>query len=310
MNLKQHQWRLGTIKPKLNRSKDVKLKVHFPTIRQDINKFKSIADGDGVDAEKAERVLKFIKAISEQVNMKECTLPIDWVIDDATERLSAKSLDLWHDDSIGFNAIDYVDKDFHNIYILSFKELANMIAYNMMFYEYGEDICSINKKLADIGTEIPAPSSRLCKLFEGEEPYESAKYMRVSNSPYYNYETDKLQEYFYEGIQFNGKSYWEAVHSSCLRAAAFIASDIFEVCSNCYNNFPKLCYYDAEQVVFVTLNNEINSSIITELLRPVTMQAFGRQFDVYINYRIITKDGEWNNDNIKELIGKDEQDSE
>lgn len=173
-------------------------------------------------------------------------------------------------------SVDYINLKNEQVVYLDYTELANIIAFELMYRDMGETHSTMEEKLADIGIVSVYSGKALTKHFS-EKVYELSKLMHVADSPYLVEGSGTITDYF-GAKEFKSKSYKEVVSHSCRSAMSFIVEALLKKCAG--NNIKfKLCgVFDTG--IYLLVSSQVDSYIKQQLKETVYIRTFGRKLEV------------------------------
>lgn len=171
---------------------------------------------------------------------------------------------------------DYINLENGKMVYLDYKELADILAFEIMYRDLDETNESMEEKLSDVGIISISNSTVLTKYFK-ESPYELSKVLRISSSPYLVPGTNKVVDYF-GNKEFDSASYRGVVGYSCRSAMSFVTEALMQKCATSGLKF-KICgVFDTGIAVMV--GNKDNLDIQKELAETIYIRTFGRKLEV------------------------------
>lgn len=180
-------------------------------------------------------------------------------------------------DKEGISSTDYIKVPSDSSLVsIDYSRLANILAYELMYREYGETNRSIEDKLKDVGVIVTYPDTLLLDVISDDTPYFDSKIFKVSSSPYYSNEDEEVYEYF-QGKSFSTKYYAEPVSYSCKHALSFILDELLTKWAGASLQVT-LCSINDTSIKCLVKNEEKEE--FTALSSGVTtIRLFGRLFD-------------------------------
>lgn len=176
----------------------------------------------------------------------------------------------------GIYTTDYINLENNKMVYLDYAELADIIAFEMMYRDLGETNDTIEDKLSGIGILSISESSELTKYFT-DSPYELSKLLRVASSPYLVPGENKMVDYFGRKT-IDTDRYREIVSYSCRCAMAFIVEALMKKASS--NGLKiRLCGVFDTGVCLIVPEKE-NVDIQKEVAEAVYIRTFGRKLEV------------------------------
>lgn len=178
----------------------------------------------------------------------------------------------------GINAIRYAVVDENSAVVYADNSmLADMIAYEMMYRDLGDNIEDIENELMECKITSVESSTRMRNLFSHMDisPYKLSRDIKVIDSPYKGIETGKLVKYFTcdeERLKENEK-YHEVVYEVCKKINIII---MMEITSNVRGVTP-LCVGDT-YYGFRVDRDKLDKA--TQIASEVCIRVFGRTFNI------------------------------
>jgi hypothetical protein len=249
------------------------------SINIDIDSLKSDIDAMELKLSKpfSSKDKKNIKAIRERLlkilsRTEENTLEIIWTVDN--ELIRAYPFDLVHIPEYNIEMTDYISVGDEHLVRVSYRDVLEIIALDMMYRELGETLQSMEEKLSNIGITVINPSIELTKHFE-DNALNLSKILRISDSSYCSADGREIYDYFGQKT-FKCDYYRDVVGYSVKRALTIITSSIIRVL-NSHGIKYKLCSISESGIYFITDSDEELDKIISE---SAVVRAFGRKFEV------------------------------
>lgn len=275
----QQDFSLNELNNLLLKYGDTELSFNKQIIRDDIARLKKeLATIDGTKKLGAIRQAKINSAIAylERILAKaeNGVVKINWSINDNT--LKSYPVEMKSIPEYKIYSTDYINLCHEKMVYLDYKELADIIAFEIMYRDLGETHQTMEDKLADIGIVSITDSSKLTEHFI-DSPYELSRIFKAEDSPYLVEGKGKILDYF-GNKEFDSNSYREVVSYSCMSAMAFITEALLHKCYTLGIRF-KLCgVYDTG--IYILIDNTDESDIQEKLHEAVYIRTFGRKFEV------------------------------
>lgn len=172
-------------------------------------------------------------------------------------------------------AADYIQLTNEVMIHVEYKQLADIIAFELMCRDLGETSDSIEDKLKDIGIIKIHNCEELTKYFE-DSPYQLSKILRVGESPYLNSNKKMIYDYF--GNVFKADRYYEVVRSSCRYAMSFVVESIL---SKIVPIGLKVHIASVDETgIYLVADKSVEQTITRIVSESVNVRSLGRQFEV------------------------------
>lgn len=158
---------------------------------------------------------------------------------------------------------------------INYKEVADLIAFELMHRDMGETHTSIERKLGEVGLVTIRESNVITRHFK-ESPYELGRDLYILSSPYIEYNNNTIESYFSKQFEVEEiKKYRDVVEHSCTSALTLIVESILK------NNTQekekiRLCGVSGTSISVAT-----SESNVAKLNKSVNIRVFGRRFESY-----------------------------
>lgn len=165
---------------------------------------------------------------------------------------------------------------------ISLKEIAELIAFEIMFRDLGDTHDSIEKILSDCGIVSSEESCIITDHFKDLDiasVYELSKYFSIEDTPYYSKECSVVKDYF-NSKQFKTNKYRDVVSYSCRYAATIIGNSIMKRCS-VSNKIDAYIIRVTDTSITLIINDK--STDINKLIDDITLRSFGRHFKIKVS---------------------------
>lgn len=274
-NKTQHNALLGTF----NKLSEVSVNINRELLIKDIEKLKDMLKEPKSKIDKT-NIKKLIVYLEKLLNslLEDSTFELCWEIRDNIPQ--SYPFNLVNEKVYGINICNYIEVDRNEKLVqMDMTDLADIISFEIMARDLGETHESIETLLKDCGIIGFESASLLTDFFRdsGDNIYELSKSMRIEETPYYSYDTKKVNDYF-SSKEFSTKEYREVVDYSCRYANAIIANSIIKNCNRC-NPDIKLIMLNATNITFIVHDiDEI--SIKNNIIEEISVRAFGRRFKI------------------------------
>lgn len=259
----------------------VELKLSNDIMEADIAKLQGIKQEQGGELSKVmkgniAKAINYIKMVQSKSKQED---KFTWAVDGG--ELYSTPFELVELTQLGINAVDYVELTAEKMIAVGYAELANIIAFELMFRDLGENHESMEDKLGSIGLTAIHPSSAITGLIDSKA-FEMSKVLKIGDSAYLNKDTREIHSYFYKDIR--AKGYREVVKSSCLEAINIIVSTLIPQMIT--QGMQVKLYSVSETGFYMSVPEGQDISILKSLDYTVTVRTFGRRFEVLPNIRV------------------------
>lgn len=198
---------------------------------------------------------------------------VNWVVD--KHIIKSYPIEMKSIPEYRIDTTDYINLQSEKIVYLDYSELADIIAFEIMYRDLDETHKSIEDKLSDIGIISVTDSKILTKHFS-ESPYKLSKILHISDSAYLKSGNEKIVDYF-GNKEFKADGYREVVSNSCLSAMSIIVESLLK--KQCTNLKFKICGV-FETGIYLMIDRELNKYSKEMLLESVYIRTFGRKLEV------------------------------
>lgn len=279
ITLKQGAYDLGQLNNLLLKCNESEIELNSAMIDEDIAKLKRklASPLNRNDKKNMEVITNYLNTLNKYAKTGESYL-MTWSIDKWAFKCSP--VDLKHFTPYNIRATDYINISSSKLVHIDYRDVYEIIAFDMMYRDLDETMKSMEEKLRDIGVATVVPSSRLTKLIE-DSPLDFSKFMRIGSSSYASVDAKISWDYFgttyNSGESFSSKCYAECVGRSVDVAQLLIAKMILTVFNEQGFEF-RICAINEEGFYFLIDN--LGSVDINSVLESVVVRAFGRKFEV------------------------------
>lgn len=230
---------------------------------------------------KANRLKAYLKEVRPFKYAYDNFIRILWSIDPMTGAFSfpIKLKDYMDDPLIGVGPYECLNLGQNqSIANVRYKDLANIIAFEMMHRDLGESHKSIEAKLKDVGILSKFPCKIILDIIDKQEPYKDSKFMRIENSICYNKDTNEMYDYFRTSSQ-NTDLYQIPVGRSIQKALSIILATLMQNLDKTNIRY-SLCLLDGYTLGFL-IDKRDKKAFEEAVSEEVTVRVFGRLFDTY-----------------------------
>lgn len=279
IDLMQHKVDIKALSNNIVNNDEIKLNLNKDLIARDIQMLTSELKHphtkcDKINLEKLKTYLnRLINKLDEDGSMETC-----WRV--YKNHLETYPINLINQPLYKINCANYINvADNCKMVHIDTTDLADIISFEIMFREFGEDHNSIEELLKDCGIIGYEDSTILTDYFKenNDNIYYIGSGFRVSDTPYYSQDTKKVKDYF-GCTEFKSDSYKPILDYSCLVANSIIMNTIVK---NCINNKVAVKPLMVSTVsIDVLLENIDEQDIRDNILEDVSIRAFGRKFKI------------------------------
>ena len=165
---------------------------------------------------------------------------------------------------------------------IDLKNMADLIAYEYIHRDLGEDHQSMEELLSGIGLVGANEPDILLDKFksDGDDMYILSQSLMVGDTQYLSPDTGLIYDYFHTKTfdTYKNKYYNDAVNYSCRYAAVMITNSILKKC-DLQNIKYKLIAITPISISLI-INNEKEINFEKDLMEDITLQLFGRIFSI------------------------------
>ena len=257
---------------------EISISLNEDTIKDDIEKYKEqyvkIKEKGRASKNHLENIEKIIKYLQGLLSKSQKdNLSIKWVVD--KNIVKSYPIEIKSIPEYKLQATDYINiNQDEEIVYMDYTELADIIAFELMYRDLGETRETLENKLENIGIISVYDSNELTKYFE-ESPYALSKLLRIGKSPYKNTDNELLS--YFGDKAFKTGRYLEPVRYSCMYAMTLIVEDILK--SSIESSIKiRLCGI-CDTGIYIIKSKE-DKAIMNILQDNVCIRALGRKFEV------------------------------
>ena len=191
------------------------------------------------------------------------------------------------------NIANYIELDSNKKYIsMDMIDMADIIAYEFINRDLGEDHASIEKLLEQCGLIGYEDASLLINKFkaDGDEMYKLSQQMFVGETTYLEADVDRnLIDYFYtKKFSMGDKTtYRDVVNYSCRYANNIVANSIVSNCGAIGINLRPISVAPTYIDFILTEKQGSTVNIDRDIMDKISIHAFGRKFIVTPKLTII-----------------------
>lgn len=276
----QQNFSLNSINSLLPKYGNTDIQLNVDNIRSDIQRLDTELSNlklnklvDGVKKVKElEYAIEFLNRLIDKT--EDGVLSLGWNVTDNV--IKSYPIELIDIPNLKIHSTDYIKLDKEKIVFLDYKQLVDIIAFEIMHRDLGEDHKSIESLLTDIGIVGIRDCDILTNYFK-EDMYRVSKFLRVSDSPYLIPGTKYILDYFGKK-EFKATTYEEVVFYSAKEALSLVVESMLKKCKE--NSIEiKLCSI-TDLGIYLIVNGNIKDSLWEIIKENVYVRAFGRNFEV------------------------------
>lgn len=262
---------------KLTRHGKVSFKVNRELIDMDITSLEnSISKSKNkVSNENMKRIIEYLEKFKNRLNRND-KISLSWqYVDDI---LVSSPIDIMDFGLYGVRMCDYFVIDDGAFIRVTFEDIKDIIAFELMHEDLGYDFKRIENDLGDIGPIHTNDIKVLKELWENEcEPYKDSLYMAIDGSSYVDESEDVIYDYT-QRYKYKKDKYYEVVEKSCRRVMTQLLDSLLYTVSVGIKY--KICDVNRDSfTLYIEDKNHING-MRAELNKSVCIQCVGRRFEV------------------------------
>lgn len=225
-----------------------------------------------------EQIQKYLENLSKTVD-SEGGIELTWKY--TKGRLSCSPISLLNCRPYKINAVDYINVGCQTLFQIDYKDVYELIAFEMMYRDIGETHESMEERLKNIGILTVSPSRIITDIFDGESPVEMSRYMKISDSPYATDNGRLSWDYFYsaggEQTAFQSMTYKECTDKTFEIITLILTKSILGNFIKCGIQ-AQVCAIDTDG--FYIISTPDSREAIEKNLDSVVVRIFGRKFEV------------------------------
>ncbi len=222
---------------------------------------------------------KYLDKLLKSCNNEESKLEICWTTSKDNKLPYTYPVSIVNYPTYSINSCNYISLGENDKLIeINLLPLCNLIAFELMYKDFGETHESIEELLKDYNLIAIHDSSVFNDLLKDCSPemsiYDMAQHMRIEDCAYKTFETGEVNDYFYS-TRFKTNRYSEVVNYSCHYAAILIANSIIKGYLRAVKDYKMLMISDTSIAFVVTTDKDIN---VNDVVEPISVRLFGRKF--------------------------------
>ena len=268
------------------------IKMNIDMVKSDIDRLKrqiGIAHNK-IDDLNIKSLIKYLELLLRYIDKETGTLELGWHLD-YDNLPKAYPISFINEPIYKIDISNYIELSSNQKLIsINFKPMAELIAYEYMYRDLGEDLGSIEELLSDTNLVGTQGSNKLLDKFreDGDDIYNLSKTMMIDDCPFIATRDREIHDYFNtKTFKLTKKScYKEVVQYSCKYATSIIATNILKKCIN-KNIEYILIGIDDTSINLIINNYSSNIDLKKDILEPVSVQIFGRRFVVEPTINIV-----------------------
>ena len=249
------------------------IKISMDMLNKDIDRINKLSPTNKFDENNIKAIKKYFKDLISNID-EDNRLEMCWTIDQKTDLPKLYPIQLLNEPIYNINICNCIEtSERENIVELDLTDMAQMIAYEMMYRDLGYTLDEIEEALYSTGITNNNEPDILMNLIraDGDDPLKLAKTFKIENSPYINI-NGSIKDYF-GTKEFKADSYKKVVSYSCKYAMAIIADNILK--NNPHSNI--VLMNETDIALIVESDNEVN---IDNVVDDIIIRIFGRKFKV------------------------------
>lgn len=265
---------------------ELSIRINKELVQQDIDKLEgmkgtiSVTDDTNINA--IVRTLKKMNKTADDDGIVE----ICW--NKHKERvMESYPIKMFNEISYGINTCNYVELNSgENMILLNVQDMADLIAFEFMYRDLGENHESIEQLMKDCELLGYNSASVLTDKFKAEKEsmYYLSKVMRISDCPWVD-TTNKVVYDYFNTTKFKADNYRKVVEYSCMFASLIVANNLIKKCIKNGIRF-KIVMVTAT-TIGVIVETEGKVDIKADLTDSIAIQIFGRQLLIDSEIQII-----------------------
>lgn len=243
-------------------------------IKDDLARLNKLLTGDISDIRKnnielTTSYLKRLLAKAEKGDIK-----LSWVYHD--NKLSSHPIEMASIKNLSVESVDYITIKQGKMVYVDYIKMCNLIAYEIMYKDYGDSFSTLENKLSNLGIITVYPYTTLENIVPNDV-YDMSKVMKVEESPYLMHGDSGMCTYF--GAEVRDKTYYrDVVDISCREAILIILTSLLLKLQDLSIKFNLCGLSDSGFYLLLDCSDEYN---IEHLVKEnVIVRAFGRKFEV------------------------------
>lgn len=262
---------------KLTRHGKLTLKVNTELIDMDINSLsKSLNKSkNAANIANIKGIIEYLTKFKGKLNRNN-KITLTWEYKD--DILTCKPIDILDFGVYGVRMSDYFVLEKGAFVRVEYKDIKDIVAFELMKDDLGFDFKRIENDLGDIGPIHINSMDKLYELWADEcKPYEDSLYLKVENSNYIDRGNNVILDYS-QKYEYKIDKYYEVVEESCRRVMTqLLDSLLYDVSAGISY---KICDVTRDGFTIYVEDEKHWSGLKKDLCKSVCIQCVGRKFEV------------------------------
>ncbi len=254
---------------------DIRIKLDINAIQSDIDRLCSIEEEKRVRHKERKELNETVEKLQRLIDKsRHSRILLTWSSDE--DILKSSPVEIEYIQKYNIEMSDYIIPENDRLIRISYRNLYDIIALEIMYRDLGESMSSMEDKLSSLGITGIYPDTELLKYFD-ENIYTLSKKLKIGDSPYVSKDGRNSIEYFGKK-KINSKFYNGIVSYSIRHAMSLITKALMAKLNGTNIEF-KLCSI-SESGIYFLINNPNTVDIDEVVNESVIVRAFGRKFEV------------------------------
>lgn len=275
---------IGNLGSLVSKVSDTEIKLNTEIITEDIHKIENMMASAKNKSDKAnmEGIVKYLKKLRSKVDSSG-NFQFTWMLD--KWKVRAYPFELRHFEPYKVQATDYIELNGSSIVKIDYRNVFEIIAFDMMYRDLGYDLEDIEKQLEHVGIAAVVGDNQIMPIMDGDSPVDLSKVFKMGDSPYASADCKMSWDYFGTAAlpgeeAFDTGRYRDCVGRSIEFAICLILKELIERFNDNSLKF-RICALNEDGLYFMVDN--LNSVDIYNIIDSVVVRAFGRRFEVKPN---------------------------
>lgn len=262
---------------KLTRHGKASFKVNTELIDMDIESLKkSIRKGrNKISNDNMRNIINYLEKFKGKLNRNN-KITISWEYKD--DILVSKPMDLLDFGLYDVRMCNYFVVDSGAFIRVTFEEIKDIVAFELMHRDLGYDFKRIENDLGDVGPIHTSDVDKLYELWTDEcSPYKDSLYLAIEDSGYVDKSSNVIYDYT-QKYKYPKDKYYEVVEMSCRRVMTQLMDSLLYNVSVGISY--KICDVTRDSFTLYVEDEKHWKGVQKELDKSVSIQCVGRRFEV------------------------------
>jgi hypothetical protein len=271
-----------------DRSGRFSVKLNRELLERDRDRFKESIDGtkNKISKKNLKAIVAYYDKLIRELDVNSL-LKVHWV-KSKSNLVELKPVEFVDVEAYGVRISNYIELSCNQKMVsVDIEDLADILSFEFMYRDLGESHRSVEKLLKDCNIISIDSADKLIKFFEknGDKLYESARHMKIVDTPYRLMDSEEISDYF-KTREFRSKTYNEVIEYSCKYAALAVMGSILHR-FDARRIKPKVVTINQKKIQLIIECEECSSVELERTIPDIVIRTFGRKFKLSRKVEII-----------------------